>query len=41
MKINNEKNKFGPPLPPILGVSSSASPLKIWDVMPPIPEDTF
>ena len=24
-----------PPLPPILGGSSAAIPLKIWDVMPP------
>ena len=37
MKINNEKKKkIGHPLLPILGEggSSSASPLKIWDVMP-------
>ena len=41
MKINNEKSQIwtlslsGPPLPPIMGWSSSAiSPLKIWDVLP-------
>ena len=38
MKINNEKDKFEPPLdsfcPQFLGGSSATSPLKIWDVMP-------
>ena len=29
------KKKYSPPLPPILGDSSVASPLEIWDVMPP------
>ena len=35
MKISNEKkNKFGPPLPPILGgVLVPLAFLKIWDVM--------
>ena len=39
MKINNEKKQIWtpsrPPLPPIFGVSSADSPLKIWDVVPP------
>ena len=34
-----KKAKFGPPLgslcPQLWGGSSAASPLKIWDVMPP------
>ena len=46
MKINNGKSQIwipsGPPLLPILGGSSAACPLKIWDGgNAPIPEDTF
>ena len=34
--------RIGPPLcPQFWEGSSAACPLKIWDVMPPIPEDTF
>ena len=37
--IENGKKRTPPPLspllPPILGGSSAASPLKIWDAMPP------
>ena len=44
MKINNEKRQFwtlsGPPLPQILGGCSATSLLKIWDVIPSLPEDT-
>ena len=41
-----KKNKFGPPLPPILGGrggsrASDAGPLKIWDVMPPYLKTLF
>ena len=35
MKINNEKEKLDPLCPQSWGCSSSAIPLKIWDVMPP------
>ena len=41
MKINNEnkqwkkKTNLDPPCPQSWGCSSSGSPLKIWDVMPP------
>ena len=40
-KKNNEPPPFFPPLPPILGGSSAASPLKIWDVMPPYLKTLF
>ena len=43
--IENEKNEqtlfAPPPLPPILEGSSAASPLKIWDVMPPYLKTLF
>ena len=39
LSIENEKKKAPPPFAPslttILGGSSAASPLEIWDVMPP------
>ena len=45
MKINNEKKIFDPLCPqswgPSWGCSSSASPLKIWDVMPPYLKTLF
>ena len=42
MKINNEKKKKLDPLcPQSWGCSSSASPLKIWDVMPPYLKTLF
>ena len=44
MKINNEKSQIwtlsGPPLLQILGGCSATSLLKIWDVIPSLPEDT-
>ena len=36
-----KKAKFGPPLFPILGGSSAASALKIWDIMPPYLKTLF
>ena len=42
--IENEKKippPFAPSLPPILGGSSAASPLKIWDLMPPYLKTLF
>ena len=44
--IENEKKKRTPPLLPPLslhfgGVSSAASPLEIWDVMPPYLKTLF
>ena len=41
MKINNEKKKLDPLRPQSWGCSSSASPLKIWDVMPPYLKTLF
>ena len=35
LKTEKKTSPFAPPLPPILGGSSAASPLKIWDAMPP------
>ena len=40
-KKNNEPPPFFPPLPPFWGGSSAASPLKIWDVMPPCLKTLF
>ena len=40
--IENEKKNETPPLcPPFWGGSSAASPLKIWDVMPPYLKTLF
>ena len=41
--LKTKEKRTPPPLPPIFpGGFSAASPLKIWDVMPPyVPEDTF
>ena len=43
--IENKKIKNQPPLPPLYppfwGGSSAASPLKIWDVMPPYLKTLF
>ena len=42
MKINNDKKTNLDPLcPQSWGCSSSASPLKIWDVMPPYLKTLF
>ena len=41
MKINNEKKNLDPLCPQSWGCSSSASPLKIWDVMPPYLKTLF
>ena len=44
-KNNEKKNKFGPPLDPLCPrfweVSSVASPVKIWEVMPPFLKTLF
>ena len=38
---NEKKNEPLPLCPPFLGGSSAASPLKIWDVMPPYLKTLF
>ena len=40
-KKKNEPPSLPPTWPPILGCSSAASPLKIWDVMPPYLKTLF
>ena len=40
-KRKKEPPPFVPPFPSILGGSSAASPLEIWDVMPPYLKTLF
>ena len=39
--MKKQKTNLDPLSPQSLGCPSSAIHLKIWDVMPPIPEDTY